>query len=507
MEQTATLITFIIYMLMMLGIGIYAYKQTSDLSDYILGGRSLGRWVTALSAGASDMSGWLLMGLPGAIYAGGFGEAWIAVGLTLGAYFNWKITAPRLRVYTEHTSNALTLPDFFTNRFYDETKLLRIVSASIILVFFTVYVASGLTAGAKLFEASFAMDYHIALFAGGAVIVSYTFIGGFLAVSWTDMVQGLLMAAALVVAPIVMIVELGSLNEVLAITKEIDQLQGSFKSDWFSGLQASDYIFSVSFISLMAWGLGYFGQPHLLARFMAAKSVTEVHGARRIAMGWMIISMIGAVGVGLFSIAYFNQTETAKLLAADPEQVFIFASKVLFNPWISGFLLAAILAAVMSTIDSQLLVSSSAVTEDFYRGFIKPNASDKELVMIGRLAVLVVAAIAMGIAMDKESKVLGLVANAWAGFGSAFGPVVLLSLVWRKMTMWGALSGMIVGAATVILWIQFKADFGAGWSQLYEMIPGVIMASLSIVIVSLWGPKNINKVGDDFDHVNLSFKE
>ena len=506
MEQTATLVTFILYLVMMMGIGVHAYRQTSDLSDYILGGRRLGRWVTALSAGASDMSGWLLLGLPGAIYAAGLGEAWIGLGLVLGAYTNWKITAPRLRVYTQHVDNALTLPDYFSNRFRDETKLLRIVSATIILVFFTVYVASGLTAGAKLFEASFAMDYHIALFVGGLVIISYTFIGGFLAVSWTDMVQGLLMAAALVVAPIVMLYELGGINETMAIGQSMDEAAGTAKSQWFAGKSAMDYLFSISFISLMAWGLGYFGQPHLLARFMAAKSVKEVHGARRIAMTWMGLSMLGAIAVGLFGIAYFNNTEQAALLSADSEQIFILASKVLFNPWIAGFLLAAILAAVMSTIDSQLLVSSSAVTEDFYRGLIKPHASEKELVMVGRIAVLAVAAIALFIAMDKESKVLGLVANAWAGFGAAFGPVVLMSLVWRKMTMWGALSGMLVGAVTVILWIQFKADFGEPLSGLYEMIPGVIFASLAIFCVSTFGPQNDSKVGEDFDHVNLSLQ-
>lgn len=507
MENTATLVTFVFYLFMMLGIGIYAYRQTSNLSDYILGGRRLGRWVTALSAGASDMSGWLLLGLPGAIYAAGLGEAWIGFGLALGAYVNWKVTAPRLRVYTHHVDNALTLPDYFSNRFRDETKLLRVISATIILVFFTVYVASGLTAGAKLFEASFAMDYHLALIVGGLVIISYTFIGGFLAVSWTDMVQGLLMAAALVVAPIVMLVELGGLEAALTIGNEMDKSAGSVKSDWFAGKGAIDYLFSVSFISLMAWGLGYFGQPHLLARFMAAKSVKEVHGARRIAMSWMIISMFGSIAVGLFGIAYFNGTENAQLLLKDSEQVFILASKVLFNPWIAGFLLAAILAAVMSTIDSQLLVSSSAVTEDFYRGIIKPNASDKELVLVGRIAVLAVAAVAMLVAWDKDSKVLALVSNAWAGFGSAFGPVVLFSLVWRKMTMWGALAGMVTGAVTVILWIQFKANLGTTFSQMYEMIPGVILASSAIYLVSRFGPQNDSKVGEDFDHVSIALKE
>jgi len=506
MQSTATLATFVFYLVMMLAIGAFAYKQTHDLSDYILGGRKLGRWVTALSAGASDMSGWLLMGLPGAIYAGGFGEAWIAVGLLLGAYWNWKITAPRLRVYTQQAGNALTLPDYFSNRFDDQSGVLRIISASIILVFFTVYVASGLTAGAKLFEASFNMDYQLALMVGGLVIISYTFVGGFFAVSWTDLVQGLLMAAALVVAPIVMLVELEGVNQALTIARELDSLANTHKADWFAGTNAVDYFLSVSFISLMAWGFGYFGQPHLLARFMAAQSVTEVHAARRIAMSWMSVSLIGSIAIGLFAIAYFYQKEQSLLLLQDPEQVFILASKVLFNPWLSGILLAAILAAVMSTIDSQLLVSSSAVSEDFYRGLIKPDASEKELVLVGRLAVLVVAAIAMTVAMDKESKVLSLVANAWAGFGSAFGPVVLFSLIWRKMTKWGALAGMLAGATTVILWIQFKQELDAPFTNLYEMIPGVFAASLAIVVVSIYGNPASERVGELFDQVQFTLR-
>lgn len=507
MENTATLVTFIFYLVIVLGIGVYAYKQTNDLSDYILGGRRLGRWVTALSAGASDMSGWLLLGLPGAIYAGGFSEAWIGLGLTLGAYLNWKITAPRLRLFTEFYSNSLTLPDYFSHRFNDDSNLLRIFSATIILVFFTVYVASGLTAGAKLFEASFGMDYYIALFVGGSVIISYTFVGGFLAVSWTDLVQGLLMAAALVVAPIVMLVEINGINEAFLTMQQMDNLAGTHKADWFGGRGAIDYLMSFSFISLMAWGFGYFGQPHLLARFMAAQSVKEVHAARKIAITWMSVSMFGSIGVGLFAIAYFNQSEQAQLLLQDSEQVFILATKVLFNPWLGGFLLAAILAAVMSTVDSQLLVSSSAVTEDFYRGFVRPNAGDRELVLVGRIAVLAVAMIAMVIALDKESKVLGLVSNAWAGFGAAFGPVVLLSLVWRKMTRWGALAGMISGAITVILWIQFKADLGASLSQLYEMIPGVLVSSIAVYSVSVWGPQNDPKTESIFDQAYLSYKE
>jgi len=478
--STATLITFIIYLVGMLGIGVWAYFQTRNLSDYILGGRKLGGLVTGLSASASDMSGWLLLGVPGAIYAGGLGEMWIAVGLVIGAYFNWKITAPRLRVYTERANNAITLPEYFTHRFEDNSNLLRVISALVILIFFTVYVASGLTAGAKLFEASFEMDYQVALLIGAIVIVSYTFVGGFLAVSWTDVVQGLLMALALVIAPIVMFVELGSFESIQAGVIAVD----STKTDWFAGKSASDFLLSISFFSLMAWGLGYYGQPHLLARFMAAQSIQHVHRARRIAMSWMVISMLGALLVGYFAIAFFAGSEHAALLSGDSEKVFILATQVLFNEWFAGFLLAAILAAVMSTIDSQLLVTSSAVTEDFYRVFFRRMATDKELMWVGRIAVLLIAAIAILIAMDKDAKVLGLVSNAWAGFGAAFGPVIVISLLWKGMTRNGALAGMLGGAITVILWISFKQDMGGWMADTYEMIPGVIVSTVLILLLS-----------------------
>lgn len=482
--STATLVAFAAYLSIMLGIGVWAYFQTRNLSDYILGGRRLGSMVTALSASATDMSGWLLLGLPGAIYASGLSEMWIGVGLAIGAYLNWRLTAPRLRVYTEAVDNAITLPDYLTGRFEDKSNIIRIFSAVVILVFFTVYVASGLTAGAKLFEASFQMDYHWALFVGALVIVSYTFVGGFLAVSWTDVVQGLLMVGALVVAPIVMIVELGSFAEVQAIVASADASSATSRSDLFGGQSPGDFLLSLGFFSLMAWGFGYFGQPHLLARFMAARSITQVHQARRIAMSWMVVSMIGALLVGYLAIAYFHGGEHQAVLAEDGEKVFIIATQVLFNPWVAGFLLAAILAAVMSTIDSQLLVTSSAVTEDIYRVFFRKMATDKELVWMGRISVLLVALIAITIAMDKDSKVLALVSNAWAGFGSAFGPVIIISLMWRGMTRNGALAGMVTGALTVIVWVGIKPVLGGWVAETYEMIPGVILSTLAIVVFS-----------------------
>lgn len=498
MPNLAILTTFIIYLIVLLIIGYVAYQRTQNLSDYILGGRQLGKWVTALSAGASDMSGWLLLGLPGAIYAGGLSEAWIALGLFVGAWLNWKITAPRLRAFTEHY-HSLTLPDYFSQRFQDKRQLLRIVSASIILIFFTVYVASGLTAGAKLFEAAFQLDYRLALFVGGLVIIAYTFTGGFLAVSWTDLVQGLLMATALIIVPVTMLIYLDGYTSSVQSIALADHSAQTFKADWFGDHSALEYFSSISFISLMAWGFGYFGQPHLLARFMAAKSVKEVHSARRIAMSWMAICIVGALAVGFFGIAYFAQSPYSDALTKDSEQVFIIASKVLFHPWVSGFLLAAILAAVMSTIDSQLLVTSSALTQDFYHSLINKQASEKTLMMVSRASVLLVAGVALIIALDRHSKVLALVANAWAGFGSAFGPVILISLLWKRMTLWGALSGMLSGALTVILWIQLKKLPNFPLNDLYEMIPGVLIASISIFLVSLYGPQNHVKIQQQYE--------
>jgi sodium/proline symporter len=507
--NTATLITFSIYLIGMMAIGVVAYKLTNNLSDYILGGRRLGSLVTALSAGASDMSGWLLLGLPGAIYASGLSEAWIGLGLAVGAYFNWKITAPRLRAYTEIAGNSLTLSDFFTNRFADQSGMLRAISAAVIIIFFTVYVASGMTAGAKLFESSFEMDYQTALWLGAVVIVSYTFVGGFLAVSWTDVVQGLLMALALVIAPIAMIIELNGIDQAMVTIAQLDAASPELmaKSDWFSGKDPLNYLVSFSFISLMAWGLGYYGQPHLLVRFMAAKSVNHVHKARRIAMIWMLISMLGALMVGFFAIAYFSGTEHASMLAmpGNHEKVFIVATQVLFNPWVAGFLLAAILAAVMSTIDSQLLVSSAAITEDVYRQWFKRDASEQELIWVGRFSVLVVALIAIFIAMDKESSVLGLVSHAWAGFGSAFGPVVVLSLIWKNMTARAALYGMATGAIVVIGWIGLQSSID--WmANIYAMIPGVIISVIVIAIETRRAPQQDKLILSTFDQVQRELK-
>ncbi|WP_418312628.1 sodium/proline symporter PutP [Priestia flexa] len=475
----------------MLAIGWYAYKKsTDDISGYMLGGRGLGPAVTALSAGASDMSGWMLMGLPGAMYATGVSSLWIAVGLIIGAYLNYLIVAPRLRTYTEVANDSITIPDYFENRFNDTSKVLRTVSAIVIFVFFTLYTSAGMVSGGTLFESAFGLDYRIGLFVTAGVVIAYTLFGGFLAVSLTDFVQGIIMFIALVLVPIVAFTELGGVGTTFDVVRDIDPAY----LDFFRGTTV------VGIISFLAWGLGYFGQPHIIVRFMAISSIKELKPARRIGMGWMIISIIGAMFTGLIGIAYVDQTATT---LADPETIFIKFAQVLFHPFITGFLLAAILAAIMSTISSQLLVTSSAITEDFYKAFFRRKATDKELVLVGRLSVLGVAIIGILLSLNPNDTILGLVGYAWAGFGSAFGPAVLLSLYWKKMTRWGALAGMIVGAATVLIWVNVP-----GLSEaLYEMIPGFVLSFLAVVVVSLLTKDPSTKVQGTFVEMEETLEE
>ncbi|MCC3718218.1 sodium/proline symporter PutP [Rouxiella badensis] len=489
--NTPMVVTFCVYISGMILIGLFAYLRTKNFDDYILGGRSLGSFVTALSAGASDMSGWLLMGLPGAIFVSGISESWIAIGLTIGAYLNWKLVAGRLRVHTEANNNALTLPDYFTHRFEDKSKLLRIISALIILMFFTVYCASGVVAGARLFESTFGMSYSTALFAGAAATILYTFIGGFLAISWTDTVQASLVIFALILTPIIVILAVGGVHTSMLViyTKNPEY------TNMFKGLNL------VAILSLLGWGLGYFGQPHILARFMAADSHHTIKNARRISMTWMILCLSGTIAVGFFGIAYFSSNPgVAGNVDRNSERVFIELAKILFNPWIAGVLLSAIMAAVMSTLSCQLLVSSSAITEDLYKAFLRKKASQKELVWVGRVMVLLVAGVAIYLASNPENKVLGLVSYAWAGFGAAFGPVILISLVWPRMTRNGALAGMIVGAVTVVVWKQFA------WFGLYEIIPGFAFAAVAIVLFSLMGRKPSASIEQRFNDAEAQYR-
>lgn len=449
----------------MIAIGFYFYQRTKNISDYILGSRGLNPTVAALSAGASDMSGWLLLGLPGLMYTTGISGSWIAIGLVIGAFLNWQYIARPLRIFTEKLDNSITIPGYLANRFNDPS--LRIVSALIILIFYTLYASSGLVGGAKLFEATFDLDYNYALITGTIVIVSYTFLGGYNAVSWTDFFQGILMMLALIVVPIVVINDIGGLSASVQAVKNID-------IDYVDMLKGSTLI---GIISLLAWGLGYFGQPHILVRFMSINKAENVGKAKAIGMSWMILSMTGSLAVGFFGIAYVS---AHGIDLQDSEKIFIVLSELLFNPWIAGFILAAILAAIMSTIDSQLLVSSACLTRDIYEKVIKKNASDKELVWIGRATVIAIALIAYYISTDQNSTVLSLVAYAWAGFGAAFGPLIILSLYNKNISALGALAGMITGAVTVIVWEQIDG----GIFNIYELFPAFIIAFIAIILIS-----------------------
>jgi sodium/proline symporter len=471
MENLSIIITFAAYLLFMLAVGTHFYKRNESLSDYLLGDRQLNKWVTSMSAQASDMSGWLLLGLPGYAYLQGMEACWIAIGLGVGTWLNWRFIALRLRRYTEIADDAITLPDYFANRFEDHNRLLRVLSAIFILVFFLIYTASGFVAGAKLFESVFGLPYHSALIIGVVVIISYTALGGFMAVSWTDFFQGVIMFFAIITVPMLALHAVGGFNESATALKNV----GDGYLDLFTKGNG-DPLTLTAIISLMAWGIGYFGQPHILARFMAIRSPEQIRPARRIAMSWVIVSLSCAVLVGMVGRIVLPEM----LSDADSEKVFMVLISELTHPLIGGILLAAVLAAIMSTADSQLLVTSSALTEDLYRVIIRPAASEKELVWVSRGTVIAVAALACIIALKPDNSVLGLVSYAWAGFGAAFGPLVLLSLYWKRMTRNGAIAGLIGGGVTVLVWKQLSG----GLFDLYEIVPGFIISTLLIVLFS-----------------------
>ena len=485
----ATLVSFTLYLLVMLAIGLYYYSRTNNLSDYVLGGRGLNAWVTSLSAQASDMSGWLLLGLPGYAYLAGLEAFWLLLGLLVGTYINWKYIAKRLRKYTEIANNSITLPDFFENRFSAKSKLLRITSAIFILIFFLIYTSSGFVAGAKLFNTVFDISYLNALLIGGAIIVSYTFLGGFFAVSWTDVIQGTIMFFAIIFVPLFAIIQNGgfqfTLNEIIVLN--IDHLNIFTDS-------SGSAISIITIISLLGWGLGYFGQPHILARFMAIKDAEEIPKARRIAMVWVVFSLIFAMILGIVGYAIFPQN----LVGSDSEKIFIFMVEQLIHPLFAGILLAAILAAIMSTADSQLLVASSSLTEDLYKSIFRPNASEKELLWVSRICVVGIAIFAIIIGMDPNSSVLDLVAYAWAGFGATFGPIVILSLYWKGISEKGAIAGMIVGGIVIIVW----KNLSGGIFDVYEIIPGFILSLVSIVVFSDKRDVNYGSVKEDFYEIS-----
>ena len=493
--ETGVLISLALYFLSMIGIGVWAYfKADNDSAGYMLGGRNLSPGVAALSAGASDMSGWLLLGLPGYMYSSGVVSIWIALGLTMGAFANYLLVAPRLRVYTEIADNAITLPDYFANRFEDKSHLLRVISAIVIILFFTVYTAASLAGGGKLFDSALGMSYSTGLWVTAGVVVAYTLFGGFLAVSTTDFVQGVIMLLAMIIVPIVAFTDLGGVGATTNAIRNIDpEMLNIFSGMTFFGI-----------LSLLAWGLGYFGQPHIIVRFMAIRSVKDVPMARRIGMSWMIVSLIGALMTGFAGRAYVQKTS---MTLDDPETIFLVFTDFLFHPLVSGFLLAAILAAIMSTISSQLLVVSSSLTRDVYKLFFDRDAPEARQVLVGRISVVLVAVVAIFLASDPDSSVLALVSNAWAGFGAAFGPLVLISLMWKRMNRNGALAGMIVGALTVIIWIYagFETADGTPLNDwLYAIIPGFILSSIAIVIGSLATAEPSDRIKAKFEEMETN---
>lgn len=489
--HTYELISIGLYMLLMILIGIYSYhKSTSNSEEFLIGGRKMGAAVTALSAGAADMSGWLLMGLPGALYTSGLSSSWIAIGLTVGAYLNYVIVAPRIRAYTAIANNSITIPVFFENRFKDKTQSLKLVSSVFILVFFTLYTAAGMVSGGRLFESAFGMEYSTGLYCTSFVVVLYTFLGGFLAVSLTDFVQGTIMVIALVIMPIVILSQLNGPSQTIQTIQE----KGDIYLDLFKGTS------TISILSLLAWGLGYFGQPHILVRFMAIEHVRDIPKARRIGITWMIFTVGGAMLVGLFGIAYlyvFDQATMQKFDAdkSAAETIFIHLSRTLFHPFIGGFLLSAILAAVMSTISSQLLVTSSSMTEDIFKTFFPKYSTPKNMLLMSRASVLIVAVVALLLSLTPKDSILNLVGNAWAGFGSSFGPLILLSLLWKRTTAIAGLLGMIVGGGTVLAWVYLPHDY----KEVYEMIPGFILSFITIVVVSLLSKAPDLRIEAEFD--------
>ncbi len=492
-NTTVALGTFIFYFVIMFVIGIVAWRRSSNFEDYALGGRSLGPFATALSSGASEMSGWLMVAMPGYAYASGMSSFWVAFGLMMGCVLNWVLVARRLRIYSYVANNSLTIPEFLAERFQQHTRLLRIVAAVFIIVFYLFYTSSGLVAGGKLLTTVFGMDYQTAVLIGALAIVSYTFFGGYLAVSWTDVLQGLMMIFALVAVPVAVIMEMDGLQASLSAAET--NMPGIL--DWMRDTASAQHLTLLAIVSSLAWGLGYFGQPHALARFAGINDHKNIPFARRIALSWTGLGLVCAVLIGIFGHAMSPEG-----MNGDHERIFMFMVNMLFNPVIASVLLTAILAAVMSTADSQLLICSSTIADDIYKASFRKNATEKELVMVGRIAVLAISAVAVTLAMAPDSGVLGLVSYAWAGFGAAFGPTLIMALYWKRMNQWGAMAGVVVGGITVIVWSKISG----GIFDLYEIVPGFLFALTAIVVTSLATPKPSREVEEMFEQMESQHK-
>lgn len=508
-DQTITLAVIIIYFIIVIGVGYYFYHRSTNLSDYILGGRSLNPYVTALSAQASDMSGWLLMGLPGSIYVAGMGEVWIGIGLAIGSYLAWLLIAKRLRIYSEKAKNSLTLSEYFENRFHDKSGWLRTVSAVIILFFFTIYVASGFVGAGNVFRIIFPdFSYTVAMIIGAVVVISYTFLGGFRAVCWTDLLQALLMIFAIILVPLAVINDLGGWDTTMDILDNM-MSEGTIP-DHFTSLFYDDgeSIAIATVISCLAWGLGYFGMPHVVVRYTAIKNPKDLKISRRVATIWMVICLAAACVMAIVGRAYFP--DESALVGDNPENIFISLADSLFPAALAAVIYSALLAAIMSTADSQLLVASGAVSNDLYNRLFKKKADDKKLMWIARGVVIVIAVIAALLALDRDGAIMDLVSYAWAGFGAAFGPAVILSLFWKKTNAKGVIWGMLTGFVTIILWNTFLVSggiiAGGDWcifdTGLYELVPGFLFSLIVTIAVSLYtggADEEVQKEYEDYE--------
>ena len=484
------IIAFVVYIVLMVAIGAMYSKKTQDSADYFLGGRGLGAWVGAMSAQASDMSGWMLMGLPGSIYLLGTGEIWVSLGLLIGTTLNWLLISGRLRRYTIRANNSVTLPEYFTNRFHDDSRILLLVSSVVIVIFFLVYTASALSSGAKLFNIVFGLDYKTALLLGTIVILLYTFLGGFMAVCTTDLIQGLLMLVMVMAVPIILLCVMDPAS--IGTTLEASGVEGGVANYLNPFTSGTGRVSVVTIISGLAWGLGYCGMPHILVRFMAIKDEKTLNKSKGIAIVWVILSLVLVSILAILGRAYlYNRVGVLE----DSEHVVVIIIKELFTnqfalPVVAGIFLCAILAAIMSTADSQLLVTASAVSKDIYADVICRNkkADEGKTLIISRVVVVAVAAIAFVIALNPNSSIMTLVSDAWAGFGAAFGPVVVLSLFWKRTNKTGALAGMICGAATVIIWDYIPLMGGqtiGNVTGLYSLAVGFVVGLAAVVVGSL----------------------
>jgi len=486
-------ITFVFYIVSMFFIGIYFYRRakTSGISNYFLGERQMNPWVTALSAQSSDMSAWLFMSLPGAAYLFGYQACWIAIGLAIGTYINWKVIARRLRNFSYAFSDSITIPQYLQERFKSNSKLIQLVCSIVILIFFTLYIASGFSAEAKLFSEVFGMQYHTGLFIGAAIIVSYTYLGGFHAVCWTEFFQGILMFFAIITVPIIVFFMMSESQVTQVFTK--DFVWGTLFSSQHNNTAGE-------IISGLGWGLGYFGMPHILVRFMAIRSSDEIKRSRKIALTWVYLTLIAAVGIGIFGHAYLSSQGITYNSQLEAETVFMHLSTMLFPPWVAGILLSAILAAIMSTVSSQLLVLSSAMVNDIYHLYRK-RSNERRSMILSRLAVILVAIIGLWIAMKPDNTIMGFVQHAVSGFGATFGPSILLSLVWKRLTETGVISGMIAGASSVMIWEGLNLYTATGYTS---MVPCFVFSTAVVIIGSLCTKKPSQEVTECFDRaVNM----